>query len=379
MLLAWRFHSSRILIALLLVYLSQEALPLLAPPHSRAWSEVGVAVLGLLIPLNFILIGLARDQGVTASSVAPAILLLFVQGTFVAVLAGGTATVRVPRPETPLLPAYVFVAFAVAALLLLARTLYSRKPADTALFWSLDACFLSLYFHPAPRISSFYALAALSILATSVIETSYLFAYHDELTSLPSRRAFNEAFDSLQPAYSVAALDIDHFKSFNDTYGHDVGDQVLRLVASKLADVTGGGRAYRCGGEEFTVLFPGKVTTEVVPHLEQLRCAIENAQFRMRGSERRQVPRGPDRRSVGNRSHTRKADAIRQLARDRSRGSVSVTVSIGVATCLSGATHREQVLQAADKALYRAKANGRNRIEIETSRRPARTKAAGIA
>jgi diguanylate cyclase (GGDEF)-like protein len=380
MLLAWRFHSSRIFLALLLVYLFQEAMPLLAPPHSRVWSESGVAAVGLLVPLNFILIGLMREQGFTISRVAPVLLLLFVQSTFVAVLAGGSSATVEARHAGPLsLPTYVFVAFAVATLLLLARSLHSRKPSDIALFWSLAACFLSLYFHPAMRISSFYALAALSILAISVIETSYLFAYHDELTGLPSRRAFNEAFHSLQVPYSVAAVDIDHFKSFNDTYGHDVGDEVLRLVASKLARVSGGGRAYRCGGEEFTILFPGKATVEVAPHLEKLRRAIEDAQFCMRGTERRQTPRGPDRRSAGSKSRTRKADAIRQLPRDRPPRGVSVTVSIGVASSSSEATARERILQAADKALYRAKGNGRNRIEIATSRRSERARTAGIA
>jgi diguanylate cyclase (GGDEF)-like protein len=49
--------------------------------------------------------------------------------------------------------------------------------------------------------------------------------------------------------------DVDHFKRFNDTHGHDVGDQVLRLVASKLSKVSGGGRAYRYGGEEFALVF----------------------------------------------------------------------------------------------------------------------------
>jgi diguanylate cyclase (GGDEF)-like protein len=380
MLLAWRFHSSRIFIALLLVYLFQEAMPLLAPTHSRVSSQSGVATVGLLLPLNFVLLGLMRERGLTISSVSPALVLLFVQSTFVAVLAGGSnATLRVHHAGLLSLPTHVFVAFAVAALLLIARSLHSRKPSDVALFWSLAACFLSLYFHPIMRASSVYAVTALSILAISVIETSYLFAYHDELTGLPSRRAFNQAFHFLQPPYAVAAVDIDHFKRFNDTYGHEVGDQVLRLVASKLARVSGGGRAYRCGGEEFTILFPGKVTSEVVPHLEQLRLAIENVQFHMRGSERRQRPRGPERRSAGNRNRTRKADAIRQLTQERSLRDVSVTVSIGVGTCSSGATDRQQILEAADKALYRAKANGRNRIEIASSRRSPRAKTAGIA
>lgn len=380
MLLAWRFHCSRIFIALLLVYLFQVAIPLLAPAHSRVWSQSGIATVGLLLPLNFVLLGLMQEQGFTISSVSPALVLLFVQSTFVAVLAGRSNAIAWGRRAGLLsLPTYVFVAFAVAALILLARSLHSRKPPDIALFWSLAACLLSLYFHPGMRASSVYALTALSILAISVIETSYLFAYHDELTGLPSRRAFNQAFHFLQPPYTVAAVDIDHFKSFNDTYGHDVGDQVLRLVASKLARVAGGGHAYRCGGEEFTILFSGKVTSEVLPHLEQIRLAIESAQFQMRGSERRQTQRGPDRRSVRNRNRTRKADAIRQLTQERSPRSVSVTVSIGVGTGSPGATDRQQILQAADKALYRAKANGRNRIEIATSRHSPRAKTAGIA
>jgi len=63
-----------------------------------------------------------------------------------------------------------------------------------------------------------------------MVETSYLLAYHDELTALPSRRAFHEALLRLQPPYSIAMVDIDHFKRCNDTYGHDTGDEVLRLV-----------------------------------------------------------------------------------------------------------------------------------------------------
>ena len=181
---------------------------------------------------------------------------------------------------------------------------------------------------------------------------------------MPSRRAFNDALLRLQNPYSIAVVDIDHFKRFNDTYGHDTGDQVLRLVAACLSRVTGGGQAYRCGGEEFNILFPGKTTAEVVDHLERLRVAVESSEFRMRSGDRRQTPRGPDRRNERTAGRARKGHAIRQLAQDKPPEPLSVTVSIGVAT-----SAKEQgripisVLQAADKALYRAKANGRNRLE----------------
>ena len=245
-----------------------------------------------------------------------------------------------------------------------------RKPVDSALLWSLAAYFLSLRFTESARISTTYSAVAASILATSIIENSYLLAYHDELTTLPSRRAFNDALLRLQEPYSIAMVDIDHFKRFNDTYGHDTGDHVLRLlVASSLARVTGGGQAYRCGGEEFAILFPGKMTSEVVSHLERLRGTIESSEFHMRSADRRQVPRGPDRRTQKTRGRPRKGDAIRHLAKEKLNAPLSVTVSIGVATSSEDRPHTDLVLQAADKALYRAKDNGRNRVETASARR----------
>ena len=82
-------------------------------------------------------------------------------------------------------------------------------------------------------------------------------AYDDELTGLPARRALNEALTRLRGVYTVAMVDIDHFKRFNDEHGHDVGDQLLRMVGARVGEVRGGGRAFRYGGEEFAVLFPG--------------------------------------------------------------------------------------------------------------------------
>jgi GGDEF domain-containing protein len=174
-------------------------------------------------------------------------------------------------------------------------------------------------------------------------------------------------------------VDIDHFKRCNDTYGHDTGDQVLRLVASRLSRVSGGGQAYRCGGEEFAILFPGKTTSDVVEHLEKLRSGIEASTLRLRGKDRRQDARGPDRRSSRGRGRSPDRKAVRQLLSSTSTTEISVTASIGVATSRQDCS-AEEIVQAADKALYRAKAAGRNRIETASSpRRRVRTKTAGIA
>ena len=388
MLLAWRFHSGRIFFALLVLFLAQQAVELFGGGRvstgTPGWTALQAAV--VLVPLDFILIALMQERGFTVSAIAPVGLFLFVQSVIVSVLC--RAAEGLPSPParvhhlatTVSLPGYALPVFAAASIFLLVRFLLTRKPVDSALLWSLSAFFLSLRFTSITRVSTVYSATAACILAASIIENSYLLAYHDELTTLPSRRAFNDALLRLQAPYSIAVADIDHFKRFNDTYGHDTGDQVLRLVAASLARVTGGGQAYRCGGEEFNILFPGKTTAEVVDHLEQLRGMIESSEFRMRGGDRRQVARGPDRRNDRARGRARKARAIRELAQEKLPAPLSVTVSIGVATSAKEGSDPDLVLQAADKALYRAKANGRNRVETASvPRRRNRVKTAGIA
>src|SRR3989441_12352087 len=81
-------------------------------------------------------------------------------------------------------------------------------------------------------------------------------------------------------------VDVDHFKQLNDRHGHDVGDQVLKMIASRLAGVSGGGQAFRYGGEEFAVLFPGKTAEECVSDLEALRQTVEEAHFILRSKIR---------------------------------------------------------------------------------------------
>jgi PleD family two-component response regulator len=157
------------------------------------------------------------------------------------------------------------------------------------------------------------------------------------------------------------------------------------MIATRLSRVTGGGQAYRCGGEEFAILFPGKTTGDVLEHLEKLRADIESSTLRLRGPDRRLEARGPDRRNQRARGRGQTGRAIRELSRVAPTASspsseLSVTASIGVATSRRENPSAEEVVQAADKALYRAKAAGRNRVETAAGpKRRVRTKAAGIA
>jgi GGDEF domain-containing protein len=390
LLLAWRFHSSRIFFALLVLFLSQEAISYFSSSFTSghvAASRPGstaLAAVGLLLPLNFVLLSLRKERGFSFSSVAPPGLLLFVQSVIVGVLCRPESSAAVRALHHPVFPAPLpfatLLAFAAAAVLLLTRFLLFHKPVESGLLWALAASFLALYFGGVGRIPTAYFATAAFIMAGAIVETSYMLAYHDELTTLPSRRAFHDALLRLQPPYSIAMVDIDHFKRCNDTYGHDTGDQVLRLVASRLARVSGGGQAYRCGGEEFAILFPGKTTAEVMEHLEKLRADIEASTLRLRGPDRRQEARGPDRRNQRVRGRAQTGHAIRQLARGTPSTELSVTASIGVATSRQENSSTEEVIQAADKALYRAKAAGRNRIETASAgRRRVRNKATGIA
>lgn len=229
----------------------------------------------------------------------------------------------------------------LAFLLLLGRCLWRGSLLHNALLISLTVWSgQRLNLVPLPWEISISLLACLYLLV--IIIDSYFLAYRDELTGLPSRRALQNLALSLGRHYSVAMLDIDHFKKFNDTYGHDVGDQVLKLVASKLKQVQGGGRIFRYGGEEFTIVFPRKSEEDAAVELDDLRESIADYGMVIRQTQR-------------------------QSKKDRGKGSktrqktVSVTVSIGVAGREARQSFDETVKKA-DQALYRAKKKGRNTV-----------------
>jgi len=188
------------------------------------------------------------------------------------------------------------------------------------------------------------SVAALLLMLAATLQESFHMAFGDELTGLPGRRAFNETLKRATGTYSIAMIDVDHFKKFNDTHGHDVGDQVLRLVAGQLRRIGGGGKAYRYGGEEFTLVFPGRSLDECRPHLEAVRRAIETYQLHLRDKSNR-----PQSDRAG-----------RQQRRSSASGTVSVTISIGVAEREPHQRSAEEVIRSADKALYSAKRAGRN-------------------
>ena len=190
------------------------------------------------------------------------------------------------------LPWIAQLSFAIGALTLLTLVFSRRTKVEQGVLWALVAMFLGLNqleagpAAPATDALFFYSGAAGLVLVFAVLEHDYDVAYRDELTGLPGRRAFNRVMEQLGGAYAIAMCDVDHFKRFNDTYGHDAGDQVLRMVAAKLSQVGGDGRAFRYGGEEFLVVFRGRSAREAEPFVESLRRSIADAGFVLRGPDR---------------------------------------------------------------------------------------------
>jgi diguanylate cyclase (GGDEF)-like protein len=363
LLLAWRFNSSRVLFSLLALLLAHRAVDFFSFGQTHTGpGRTAVILAALLIPLNYIALALMRERGLTIAGIAPRFGMLFLQSVVVAVLCRpeNSRTVSATTGEN-VLPSWALVGFVAAAVVLVVRFFQTRKPVETGFLWSLVAVFLWLGLAPIGAAADAYVATAGLILAASLIETSYVLAYHDELTGIRGRRAFNEALLSLDQQYAIAIVDIDHFKHFNDTYGHDTGDQVLRMVASRLADVGGGGQAFRCGGEEFAILFRNTSAKDAFERLDVLRQVIQNSVFRFRGSERRNEAR------LGQSERRKPARKKAAAALQRPADDLSVTVSIGVAEPSTRYRQPEQVIHAADQALYRAKHNGRNRVELASN------------
>ena len=249
-------------------------------------------------------------------------------------------------PEISLLPLIIILYSLLLVGLFAIMVLRYNRPIDVAVYSSLCISTLTFIFFQYPFISSILFSLGGILLTLGVISTSHELAYIDQLTNIPGRRALDTELKHLGKKYTIAMLDVDHFKKFNDTYGHDTGDDVLKLVASLMANTNGKAKVYRYGGEEFTVLFKNKYQDETIVHLEELRERIADYEMILRNLDDR--PKN-DKNGVTKRSNTPRS------------GAVSVTISIGVADSVD-TRNPKSVLKAADEALYRAKEGGRNRV-----------------
>jgi GGDEF domain-containing protein len=320
--------------------------------------------LAILVPANILLTLLFQERGVFQHRNYRWLLLAAAELIAVAwIAAAGRSTLSgtawrdvldhwlLRSPPTPVAGRLVFAAALIAAIARAwPKTLSAElRPLDVGITGALAGFFVACEWAASPGAFGAFMSAAGIILLVAVLQESHRLAFRDELTGLPSRRALEERLSGLGPTYTIAMIDVDHFKQFNDTHGHAIGDQVLKLVSARLAGIEGGGTSYRYGGEEFCVLFADRTLAQALPHLERLRGEIEQYRMAMRGTDR---PKDPE-------TGTRLRSAANGRGTDRS---LSVTVSIGAAQCDGELGKPALVVHAADEALYRAKRSGRNRV-----------------
>lgn len=339
-----------------------------AHPFSLSALISGIAI---FVPLNVTLILALPERGVLHFRSYRWLLLILVECLVVAWIASagqvpfsGVAWKSIldhwllrPNPT----PAVGQVLFAAGIAMAIGRVHEQLSPVEIGLGSALLAFFAACTWSATTAGFPIFVSAAGMILLLSVLQVSHRMAFRDDLTGLPGRRMLEEQLLGLGPQFTIAMVDIDHFKRFNDTYGHDVGDQVLSMVGARLAQVGGGGRAFRYGGEEFSILFPDKTLEQTVAELENLRLGIRNYALAPRNADRRQSDRNNEDRRRKSRHDL--MQSLRPVSSAHGEAeSLSVTVSIGVAERNRRLHTPAMVLRAADEALYRAKEAGRNRV-----------------
>ncbi|MBP7433025.1 GGDEF domain-containing protein [bacterium] len=223
------------------------------------------------------------------------------------------------------------------------RNIFSDKSYEVSTALGISIAFLILTTLKID-LSSLNLLTGFALIFTGILSSIYSTSYTDELTGLPARRAYNEYTSALGAKYAIAMTDIDHFKKFNDTYGHDTGDEVLKLVAKVISSVGGGGKAFRFGGEEFVIIFSGKTKEETAEHLENIREKLQNTPF-----------------TVRNRKSRAKYKKTGRKGNSVSSKTVRITMSIGASDSRAEKTVAK-VMKKADQQLYKAKKAGRNRV-----------------
>lgn len=232
--------------------------------------------------------------------------------------------------------------------ILFIHTLIKRNRSNNIILASMiTSALVCAWFDQSGISSLFTSLIACALLIT-LLFNSHDLAFLDELTGLPGRRALMNELKHCGKYYCLAMADIDHFKLFNDTHGHDTGDDVLRIVAQELGKVGGGGKAFRYGGEEFTLLFKRKQVEEAEPFIDSIRQSIADYPLIIRDKKTRPTKK------------TKNLKAKRESIKTKNN-QVQVTVSFGIAQRLAE-QKPEEVMKVADQALYRAKKNGRNCI-----------------
>jgi GGDEF domain-containing protein len=320
-------------------------------------------IVAVLLPLNLGAIPwlgaasllTARGAGSLAAILLQAGLVTLLRTPELAAVAASLERLLAATPSTPwtTLPLSALVAFIVALGLVLARSLVGGRPLAVGATWALVASFLALDGAGSGKPATVHLLiAGLLLVAGAALEprrAGYA-AYFDGVTGLPGRLAFNATLRRLPRRYALASVEIDEFRMFREEHGPDAARRMLRLVASALEKIGGGGRAFYSEGPAFAVVFRRTSAAVAARHVDVIRRAIERATLDIRVADR---PRG------GPADRSRPEPPARAKAVERT---VAVTISAGVAQPERRGVNPDEVVLAAGRALDRAKEAGLNRV-----------------
>lgn len=352
----WYLSSSRLILSLLMLALADRAL-FLFPPIDSDPSSMGhtlFAAVSLLLPLNLLALSLIKEEALSTLRGVVRLLLLLVQPFFVlwlalpdqAELAGSLQQPLIPMdsPARSGLAQPALLAFLGAILLIGIRFAVDQNPLDAGTLWAVLGSFIAFHglrYGWSP--TNFLSAAGLIVFVT-LVQASHQSVYRDALTGLNSTLAYDEAAAMLGSKYVVAIVGLDQLKHYANQHGKRVGELVLRQVAPKIQAAAGSAQVYRLGGDELTVLFSRKTTTETLVTLEAIRKAVEQCRLELRGRETVREVRGA----------SRPRPNIETL---------TLTASIGVAEAGDAQASLGLVTKAAYRALYEAKGEGGNVIK----------------
>ena len=357
MILSWVFHNCRgfnLLLLFAVIYIALEKV--IWHPVIRVDGQLAYLLLVSLVPINYLYNFYAQERGILSQHGIRRLVFMAAQlGLMVWLLKYPYAPVKEILSSAyfkynflnqTAISQPLLLTLAISGWILLIRLLQTSEVLLAGTFASFIAIITALHFVQYPQVATEFIILAELLIIISITIDAYSLAYIDELTSLPSRRALTQSISTLGKRYTIAMVDVDHFKKFNDKYGHDIGDQVLKKLAHQLRYVRGSSKPFRYGGEEFTILFPNKNIDEARLFCENLCLSVANDPFMLRDKKR----------------PAKKDGLPKQKNNDDNAIPLKITISIGLAERSEEHPKANNVIKQADKALYKAKANGRNQV-----------------
>ena len=352
----WYLSSSRLILSLIVLALADRAIIQFPPtdPDSGSANHEIFAATTLLVPLNLMALSIIKEQAISAWPGVLRLLLVLIQPFLVLWLslpeqAGFTLSLQQPllpmvKTGWTALPQPALLAFCGALLLIGVRVFVEKNPLDSGTLWALLTSFVAFHgLHYGWSATNFLSAAGL-ILFVTLVQASHHQVYRDDLTGIPGKLAYEEAVAGLGKEYAVAVVGLDQLKQYGNQHGRPVSEQLLRLIAPKIVAAAGEGKVFRLAGEEFTILFPGKTTTETLVVLEAVRKAVEQTMMYLRNRDRVWEAGALSRTGSGNEE-------------------LVVTASIGVAEAGNTLSSLGLVTKSAYRALYEAKAEGGNLVK----------------